>query len=298
MNLDSVRALVTGASGALGWALSRRLLSCCEVVATYCAHPSVPEGTEPLRLDLSDKDSLADLCRQNKPDVIFHCAAMTNPDRCEEEPREALRVNSEATLEIARIARDMASKLVYVSTDLVFDGSRGNYLEGDAAHPLSIYGTSKLKGERAALETDAASTVIRSSLIYGRGSPASGTFLSSLTEALAGGRQMRLFKDQRRNPVLVDDLVQAMVMAVEMDLAGLYHVAGQEVVTRLEFGRMVCRAYGYDESLLVPIKMEEFDYLAPRPLDSTLNTEKFVSATGFQATGLAGALENLARETT
>ncbi len=294
MKLDSMRVLVTGASGSLGWALSKRLLSGCEVVATYNSHPSVPEGTEALRLDLSDRDALGDLCRQNKPDMIFHCAAMTNPDECEQDSRRAMRVNLEATLEIARIAKDMGSRLVFTSTDLVFDGSVGDYREEDVARPLSIYGMSKLRAEEAVLGTPSGSLVVRSSLMYGMGSETSGTFLTGLIDTLADGRRMRLFTDQRRNPILVDDFARALIVAVERDLMGLYHIAGHEALTRFEFGRQVCRAFGYAETLLVPISMDDFDYVAARPLDSTLNTEKFTSATGFKPTGIAEALAALA----
>jgi dTDP-4-dehydrorhamnose reductase len=294
VKLDSKRVLVTGASGCLGWALSRALLPACEVVATYFSHPPVPEGTEVLRLDLSDKDALGDLCRQNKPDAIFHCAAITDPDACEQDSRRANRVNLEATQEIARIAKDMGSRLVFTSTDLVFDGSQGNYRETDAARPLSVYGTGKLRAEEAVLDAGPGNLVVRSSLIYGMGSPSSGTFLTGLIKALAEGRRMRLFTDQLRNPILVDDYVRALIIAVESDLGGLFHIAGEEVLSRLEFGRLACRAFGYDEALLVPIRVEDFDYVAARPLDSSLNTEKFASATGFRPAGVAEALRGLA----
>jgi dTDP-4-dehydrorhamnose reductase len=288
--------LVTGASGSLGWTLSRALLPGCEVVATYNSHPSVPEGTEALRLDLSDRDALGDLCRQNKPDIIFHCAAMTDPDECERDSRRANRVNLEATQEIAQIARDMGSRLVFTSTDLVFDGLKGSYRETDAAKPLSVYGTSKLRAEEAVLTTGQGNLVVRSSLMYGMGSPSSGTFLRGLTETLSEGGRMRLFTDQLRNPILVDDFAQALILAVERDLEGLYHIAGAEAVSRLEFGRQVCRAFGYDESLLEPISMEDFEYVAARPPDSTLDTEKFASATGFKPAGIAEALAGLAND--
>jgi dTDP-4-dehydrorhamnose reductase len=295
LKLDSNRVLVTGASGSLGWALCTALLPGCEVVATYNSHPSVPEGTEALRLDLSDRDALVDLCRQNKPGLIFHCAAMTDPDECEQDSRRANRVNFEATHEIARIAGEMGSRLVFTSTDLVFDGSRGDYGEDDPARPLSVYGTSKLRAEESVLTAGAGNLVVRSSLMYGMGSPASGTFLTGLIKTLSAGRSMKLFTDQRRNPILVDDYTRALIIAVERDLGGLYHVAGQESMSRLEFGRQVCRYFSYDETLLEPISMADFDYVAARPLDSTLNTGKFTSATGFKPTGIEEALAGLAR---
>jgi len=296
LKLDSKRVLVTGASGSLGWALSRCLLPGCEVVATYDSHPSVPEGTEALRLDLSDKEALGDLLRQNKPDLIFHCAAVTDPDECEQDSRRAMRVNFEATQEIARLARDMGSRLVFTSTDLVFDGSQGDYRETDAARPLGVYGTSKLRAEEAVLNTGPSNLVVRSSLIYGKGSPSRGTFLTGLIETLAGGGRIKLFTDQRRNPILVEDYARALIIAVERDLDGIYHIAGDEALSRFEFGRLVCRAFGYDEALLEAISMEDFDYVAARPLDSTLNTGKFTSATGFNPARIAEALAGLARE--
>jgi dTDP-4-dehydrorhamnose reductase len=296
LKLDFVRVLVTGASGSLGWTLCKALLPGCEVAAAYNSHPSVPEDTEGLKLDLSDRNALGDLCRQNKPDVIFHCAAMTDPDECEQSSRQAMKVNFEATLEIARIAKDMGSRLVFTSTDLVFDGSKGDYREEDAARPLSVYGTSKLRAEEAVLAAGPGNLVVRSSLLYGTGSETSGTFLAGLIETLGAGRQMRLFTDQRRNPILVNDFARALIVAVEKDLGGLFHVAGDQALSRLEFGSLVCRAFGYDESLLVPISMENFDYVAARPIDSTLNTEKFTTATGFKPSGISEALAGLARE--
>jgi dTDP-4-dehydrorhamnose reductase len=286
--------LVTGASGNLGWALSERLASTSEVIASYNAHASVPEGSQGVRLDLSDKGSIRDLLHQYRPEVIFHAAAMTGPDECERDPRKTTGVNLEATAEIAEMAKSLGARLVFVSTDLVFDGKAGNYSEEDVPKPLSVYGTTKLKAEQAVLGTCPDGAVIRTSLLYGRGTETSGNFLSSLYCNLAAGNQMRLFSDQKRNPMLAEDLARALVAAAESDLRGLYHVAGGEVVTRLEFGRKVCRAFGFDEALLVPIRMEDFEYLARRPLDSTLNTAKFHSATGLEPTPIAEALAGLA----
>jgi dTDP-4-dehydrorhamnose reductase len=101
---------------------------------------------------------------------------------------------------------------------------------------------------------------------------------------------MQLFTDQMRNPIFVDDLVAAVTKAIEKDLTGIYHIGGPEVVNRYEFGRMVTQIFGYDEDLLVPIKMRDFSYDAKRPLDSTLNTDKFRKATRFVPVGLREGL--------
>ena len=139
----------------------------------------------------------------------------------------------------------------------------------------------------------ARTAVIRSSLIYGWGSPASGTFFSGLYAALSAGDKMRLFTDQMRNPVLEDDLADAVVLAIEGDLEGLYHVGGPEAVSRFDFGSAACEVFGLDTGLIEPIRMSEFEYIAGRPLDSTLDISRFASATGFEPIALGPGLMRL-----
>lgn len=289
-------AVVTGASGSLGWVLAKMLAASCRVYGTYLLHPSVPPGVEGLNLDLSDTASIRKVLHRTPPDVIVHLAALTNPDVCEDDRTLAFRVNCEATLEIARISKEMQCRMVFTSTDLVFDGSAGHYSEEDRPNPLSVYGASKLRAEEAVLGQCENGVVLRSSLIYGLGSPTSKTFLSSVTERLSQGRPIKLFTDQRRSPILAEDLARAILRAVECDLAGLYHVGGSENLTRFEFGQKVCAALGYDEALLVPIRMRDFAYKARRPLDSTLRSDKFRAATGFRPRDVSEGLGRLKRE--
>jgi dTDP-4-dehydrorhamnose reductase len=263
------------------------------VVAGFCSNPCVPEGVRALKIDLSDGVSTEEQLAQCSPDVIVHLAALTDPDRCETSQESATRVNLEASVEIARFAGRHGCKMVFASTDLVFDGAKGGYTETDEAHPLSIYGTTKLRAEQAVLEACPDAFVFRSSLVYGWGSPVSGTFLSTMVDRLGQGQSMQLFVDQKRNPILVDDLASAVVTAIEQDISGLHHTGGPDVVTRYEFGRLVCEGFGYAEDLLVPIEMRDFAYVAPRPLDSTLDSGKFISATGFRALSLREGLARL-----
>jgi dTDP-4-dehydrorhamnose reductase len=285
------RVLVTGASGSLGWAVSSALAARCKVTGTYLSHARVPDGVRGLRLDLAqDLTSIAAAVASAGPDVMVHAAAITDPDRCEQDVKAAFKVNFEATHEIALAASRQGSRLVYVSTDLVFDGRRGNYSENDQPRPLSVYGTSKLRGEEGALAACPGALVARSTLIYGFGSPSSKTFLARLLEVLGEGRRMQLFTDQMRNPVLLEDLAEAIVRALEKDLSGIYHVGGSESASRYDFGRVACRVFGYDEDLLVPVTMEDSVFPARRPQDATLDITKLVGATGFKPSGLLDGL--------
>jgi dTDP-4-dehydrorhamnose reductase len=289
---------ITGASGVLGWALARRLSGRCRVVGTHFSNKFVPDGVMPVRMDLADPASVDAAMETWSPHVIVHAAAMTDPDDCERDPAAAVALNLEGSARVAAHAARVGAKVVFISTDLVFDGMRGRYAEGDAARPLSTYGRTKLEAERVFLEKPGTvgspgAAVVRSSLIYGWGSPASGTFFSSLRAALASGRRMRLFTDQMRNPVLEDDIAAAVVLAIEHDLEGLYHVGGPDAVSRYEFGRAACDVFGLDPGLIEPITMSEFEYIAGRPLDSTLDISRFVSATGFAPLGIRDGLGRL-----
>ena len=327
LNVTSdTRILVTGGSGALGWVLAERLSRRCIVIGTYFSHDCVPAGVTSVRMDLASPASVEVVLKKHRPSVIVHAAAMTDPDACERDARTARSVNLDGSGLLAGLAAEMGAGLVFLSTDLVFDGARGHYRETDKPRPLSVYGETKLEAERLILRdsegrargagtdpaadegqtTDAGSAagearmtdaghsaVIRSSLIYGWGSPVSGTFFSGLHATLGAGRSMRLFTDQMRNPVFESDLADAVTIAVERDLKGLFHVAGAEAVSRYDFGRVVCEVFGFDEGLLEPITMAEFEYVAGRPLDSTLDISRFIAATGFEPLGLREGLSQL-----
>lgn len=289
----STRVVVTGGSGSLGWVLSKALASTCRVTATFASHRVVPDGVTATRVDLCDQWSMRELLDHDRPDIIIHLAAITDPDRCEQNPQLAFRINFEATSEIGALAKKIGARLVFASSDLVFDGSEGNYTEEDIPRPLSIYGMSKLRAEEAVLEQGRDFLVFRSSLMYGFGSPVSKTFLSRVLDTLKRGEKMQLFTDQMRNPILIDDLAKAVIIAIQEDISGICHIGGPEVVDRYQFGRKVTEIFGYDESLLVPIKMRDFPYAAKRPLDSTLDTTKFTRATGFVPAGLVEGLTGL-----
>jgi dTDP-4-dehydrorhamnose reductase len=263
-------------------------------VAAFCSNQCVPEGARGLKIDLRDMASTLGRLEQCTPDIIVHLAAVTDPDRCETSPGLALRVNLDASAEIAGFAAKHGCMMAFASTDLVFDGARGGYSEEDEARPLSVYGVTKLRAEQAVLEACPDAFVFRTSLIYGKGSPASGTFLSGMLRRLERGQRMPLFIDQRRNPILADDLASAIVTAIEQDLGGRYHVGGPDIVTRYDLGRLVCQAFGYAEDLLMPVMMQDFGHVARRPLDSTLDSTRFLTATGFRPQSLCDGLSRLA----
>jgi dTDP-4-dehydrorhamnose reductase len=284
--------LVTGGSGALGWTLVRRFHGRCRVVATYCKHRFQYEDMEVRRMDLRKDGQATRVITDIKPDCVVHTASLTKADYCEEHPDETEQINIKGTEEVAKATQKVGARLVYISTDLVFDGEKGEYDETDKARPLSVYGKSKLKGEVLAERHCKNSVVLRCALIYGWGSEWNPTFLEWIHGELSEGREVGLFTDQYRSPVYIEDLAEAVERVMLVGPAGLFHLGGRARVDRFTFGRRLCEVFGFSENLLTPATMDEHPYIAPRPRDCSLNTSKFRFAVGHVFGGVEAGLRS------
>jgi dTDP-4-dehydrorhamnose reductase len=174
---------------------------------------------------------------------IYCVGGMTDVERCETEPDLAMAVNCLGPAQLAAIASDLAIPFVYFSTEYVFDGHSGPYREDDAPHPISVYGRSKWNGEQAVLDRYPRALIIRTTVVYGP-DPAGKNFLYSLLRALREGRPFRVPSDQISTPTYNRDLARATVALVASGATGVFHVAGSEVVSRLQFAlrAVECRA--------------------------------------------------------
>lgn len=241
-----------------------------------------------------DVDAIVDRCR---PDAILHAAAIIDVDLCEREPALARRVNADATGRVAMAAAGAGARLVYFSSDMVFDGRKGMYVEEDAPCPISVYGETKLEGERRALAAGSSNVVARLSLMYGAGTAVHGSFLGSMRARLGRGETVKLFTDQYRSPLFVGDACRAVARILDSPrISGVYHLAGPERMNRFEFGRLAARAFGFPERLLKPIRMDEMRGLLPRPKDNSMDNGKASRELGVRFTAAADGLRASARE--
>ena len=216
---------------------------------------------------------------------MIHTAAMVSPDLCEREPRAAHAVNVEGTLEVARWAEASGARMIYFSTDLVFDGEKGWYKEEDAPGPLNVYGRTKLEAEEQVLRVCSRWLIVRLALSYGTTRGARGDWTLEMRRALGEGRTLRLFTDQFRTPAYVGDTAEAVFRLARDERTGIYHMGGLERVSRYGFGRRFCRIFGLDETRFVPIRMEEAGMAAPRARDCSLDTEKLARDIGLVPCG-------------
>ena len=255
--LPAMKVLITGANGQLGHELVRAAIAAGHKV-TATSHET---------LDITDKSAVDAAIQAAQPDVVIHAAAWTAVDACESDPEKALLVNGTATKHVVDAAHAVGAHVVYISTDYVFDGSKTSaYDEGDATNPQSVYGSSKLAGERALGATDA---IVRISWVCGF---YGGNMVKTILR-LAEQPQLKFVDDQIGNPTFADDAAEMIVRIATEKRSGTWHVTNQGEVSWYEFAREVLIAGGFDADIVIPIKTHELQPPRPatRPFNSVLN---------------------------
>jgi dTDP-4-dehydrorhamnose reductase len=272
--------LVTGASGLLGAsvvALAQEQGR--EVVGLYHRHPVNLPGATLLPVDLTEESEVRRIFEELKPANVIHCAAETNLDWCQEHPEQARRINVTVSARIAEITSRMKARLLYISTDSVFDGVRGHYSESDQPAPLNVYAQTKLQGEREVLAGNPSAAIARVNL-YGWNAQNKQGLAEWILGQLAAGNIVPGFCDTIFCPILANDLAEVLLAMVGRNLSGLYHVAGSEPVSKYEFARRVALTFGFDPGKVISARMAESKLKAPRPLNTSLNTGKICAALG------------------
>jgi dTDP-4-dehydrorhamnose reductase len=285
------RVLVTGASGLLGGRVAALLAARFPVVAARHV-AATPPGVEALEMNLLDRASIAAALEHARPDAVVHCAAQSNPDRCERDPEPAARLNEDAAGELSRACRGRGVRLVALSTDLVFPGDRPFVSEQDATGPILVYGRTKLRGEEALLAESPEAAVMRLALVAGRGYGAKGTSTETIAWALRAGRPVRLYTDQIRTPVDSASVADAVARALERAASGRFHLGGPEPVSRYQLGLRVASVLGLPADGIVPVTGAELPQDAPRPRDTSLDSTRARRELGWEPRGLDDAIRD------
>ena len=272
--------VVTGASGLLGINIIAATSGLSREVAGTCYHNAlrVP-GVQIRSVDLTDRQATREVIATLRPTSIIHCAAATNVDWCEDHPEEADQVNVQASSFLAEIAQELNARFVYISTDSVFDGKRGNYSETDPPAPLSVYANSKLRGEREVLRRHSSPLIVRVT-IYGWSAQSKPSFAEWILDEIAAGRQVRGFSDVYFCPLLANDLAEALLTMLDGGLSGIYHAVGSERISKYDFAKRVAGMFNLGTDDVVPVSILAARLRAPRPIDPSLNTAKIRASLG------------------
>ncbi|MBN1976837.1 MAG: SDR family oxidoreductase [Anaerolineae bacterium] len=276
--------LVTGGSGYLGGWGVRLARAGWDVTATYLAHVVDEPGADWRQLDVRDEAAVMALAQQVQPAVIIHTASL-NPGH--DDDFEA--VNAVGSRNVARAAASVGARLIHLSTDVVFDGQKGSYVEEDSPNPITPYGRSKALAEEQVQASGAEAAVVRTSLIYGW-RPTVARAVQWMIDDLRAGKPVRLFTDEVRCPVWVESLAAAVVELADLSYTGVLHVAGAQPLSRYGFGVRLLRFHGVDPGPVLPTPSLRD---TPRPLDCTLDCAR---ARALLQTPLPGVDEVLDQE--
>lgn len=270
--------LVTGASGLLGSYLVRALEPMRDAV-TFAGLTRVPAGDDRwVTCDLTDARQVEGLIAARRPRLVVHAAALTNVDLCETDPGLAEAVNRDAAACVARLTSEAGGRFVFISTDSVFDGLRGNYAETDEPAPVNGYARSKLEGEREVAAAAANHLVLRTNF-FGRSDRGSG-LADWLLRELGAGRPVVGFGDVIFSPLHAATLAELTLELARSDLRGTLHLGASDAVSKLEFARLVAQAYGLDTGLVRAGRLADAALDAPRPLDTSLDTRAAAARLG------------------
>ena len=254
-----MKFLITGSAGLVGRALMSTLESKGEDLA----------GFNHAALDISEPAGIKTTFAAERPDVVINCAAWTDVDGCETNQERAAAANARGPELLALACRHIGALFITISTDYVFDGAKdGFYTQRDQPNPLSVYGRSKLEGERRAQAAWARTIVVRSGYIFGAGGR---NFLSTVISRARGGEQLKAISDMFGTPTFAADLAARIHELARLDIPGIFHVVNSGPgATFAEFARKAVQTAGLPDTSIETVTLRSLNRPAPRPPNSRL----------------------------
>jgi len=294
-----MRALILGGSGLVGSYLLRRAPAEVQAVGTWYTR-NVVEREPAYRLDLSDYDQVMSVFAVFKPDVVIHCAGMNDVDACETETLPARRINVDALGQLCEICHRRKTRLVYISTNAVFDGENPPYREDSERNPVNMYGVLKKGAEDLVLEPAfeiPRATVIRTMLVYGYPLDGGrGNWFTRVLFAALEEEPLSIVNDTMTQPTYAGALADTIWGLVLREFEGIWHVAGADQLSLHHFANRIADVFGLREIVQhTPVASDFFPTIARRPKDTTFDMTKLM-AVGFRPVGLQEGLEELYHE--
>ena len=287
------RLLVTGVSGLLGINLALEAVQQGFDVVGWTNNQTLqntPFQQETVALE--NLESLPVALQNARPDAVIHCAAIANLDVAEQNPQLADLVNAQAPGVLALAAKKLGIPFVQISTDAVFDGSKGNYSEDDLPNPLNTYAQSKLAGEEAVRQAYPDAIIARV-VFFGWSLTGKRSLAEFFFNNLSEGKRVNGFTDSIFSPLYVRDLADLLLEAMSKKLTGTYHFFSSESVSKYDFGVAIARRLGFDESLITPVQTAQGNLLTKRSLNLSINTAKLQCVLGHELPGAFEGVEHL-----
>ncbi len=281
-----MKILITGSNGLLGQKLVIALHNdpAVELIATArgANRLKAVSGFTYAPLDITDGKAIFQVLQAYRPDVVIHTAAMTQVDDCEDQQELCWEMNVTAVAHLVKGCTEIGAHLVHLSTDFIFDGAEGPYLETAQANPLSFYGKSKLAAEKLLQESSLSWSILRTVLVFGVVEDMSrSNIVLWAKSALEKQQQLRIVNDQFRTPTLAEDLAQGCILAAKQRAQGIYNISGADYMSVEELVRRVARYFGLDEGYITPVSSSTLNQKAARPLISGFIIDKARQELGY-----------------
>ncbi len=293
--------LLTGSNGLLGQKIIDRLSSrtAVELVATSIGpnrHP-YPEGFTYESMDIMDESRMRELFEIYQPTELINAAAMTHVDKCELEPEKCWDLNVRAVEIMTRVCKDYGVRMIHLSTDFIFDGENGPYLEKDAPNPLSQYGKSKLASEQVLIDSGIKFAIVRTMLVYGVVYDMSrSNIVLWAKKSLSEGQKINVVNDQFRSPTLAEDLAEGCILITMKERTGIYHISGPDTLSIVEMVYAVADHWGLDKSLVTEIDSKALGQAAKRPPKTGFVILKAQTELGYKPRTFKEGLEVVERQ--
>lgn len=292
--MQKKRMLITGVSGLLGNNLAFCLRDAYDILGVYHHHSVKIDGIQTRDVDLTLGSHVGVLMEEFDPDVIIHCAAQADVDICEENPQQAERINVQGTQNLVNHLNGGKSKFVFISTDLVYDGIKGDFSEGDPVNPLNHYGLTKCKGEKEVLKKEKA-LVLRTNF-FGWNIQNKYSLGEWVIQELTQKKNIPGFTDCYFSSIYTFELAKILDAAIKKDLSGIYNCASSSSMSKYEFISQIASQLNLDKSLIKPISIDDFGFKAKRGKNLNLNTKKLANDLSFNIPSIAYSIERFVKD--
>lgn len=287
----SGRIFIVGASGLIGSHLYGNFL-----LDYYCVGSHYRFRTDNfVHLDIRNKQEVMGAFKKYLPDIVLCPAAVSNVDYCEQYPVEARGVNIDGIKNVAVGAINSGAKMIFFSSDYIFNGKSGPYSEEDVPSPINEYGRQKVEAEsfiRANLNNY---LIIRTTVVYGWEDQGKN-FVTNLLKNIKDKKKVQVPYDQVGSPTYADNLAKAVKKLIEENKTGIYNIAGTDILDRFSLAKLVCDVFEVDASRVVPVTTRELNQRAPRPLKAGLKTDKIAAESGIELIGARAGLNLMKNE--
>jgi len=293
---EKKKILITGTNGLLGQSLVRRFVHDFDVYGCDLSLDNFNPAETPIQYDqlnLTQRDQVQNYFTQNKPEIIINSAAFTNVDLSEEQRDKCWAANVKSVELLLEAANTFSPVFVQISTDYVFKGDTGLYKEIDKTDPVSYYGHTKLAAEKIIHNCGLNYIIARSQVLYGWGKNIRNNFLTWVIQELKEKKKIRVVNDQRGNPTNINDLAEAIHKLLIKREYGLFHIAGNEICSRIEFALKIAKVFDLDQGLIQEITSKELSQKAPRPMNSSFSLNKLSNTLDWLPGELDTSLEML-----